>query len=146
LRLDATARYLQDLSDDDTRDVGLGQMTWVVRRTVIDVHHFPTYLEPLAMITWCSAPGRGGPSAADINSPDGARSARRPCGCISIRDPATTAPFAGFEAIFGLSTHGRSVSSRLVLSPPPADLDLSPWPVRFTDFDVMDHVTTRSRS
>ena len=57
LRLDATARYLQDLSDDDTRDAGLAQMTWVVRRTVIDVHQFPTYLEPVDMVTWCSAIG-----------------------------------------------------------------------------------------
>ena len=57
LRLDATARYLQDLSDDDTRDVGLAQMTWVVRRTVVDVHEFPTYLQPLDMVTWCSGIG-----------------------------------------------------------------------------------------
>ena len=57
LRLDATARYLQDLSDDDTRDVGLGQMTWVVRRAVIDVQQFPTYLERLDMVTWCSGLG-----------------------------------------------------------------------------------------
>src|SRR4026207_1667833 len=57
LRLDATARYLQDLSDDDTRDAGLAQMTWVVRRTVIDVQEFPTYLEPVDMVAWCSAIG-----------------------------------------------------------------------------------------
>ena len=36
IRLDAIARYLQDLSDDDTRDAGLAQMTWGVRRTVIE--------------------------------------------------------------------------------------------------------------
>ena len=57
LRLDATARYLQDLSDDDTRDAGLAQMTWVVRRTVIDVREFPTYLESVDMVTWCSGIG-----------------------------------------------------------------------------------------
>ena len=57
LRLDAAARYLQDLSDDDTRDAGLAQMTWVVRRTVIDVMSFPTYLESLDMVTWCSGLG-----------------------------------------------------------------------------------------
>ena len=84
LRLDATARYLQDLSDDDTRDVGLAQMTWVVRRTVIDVHRFPTYLEPLDMVTWCSGIGsRWAERRVDIDSPGGGRSARRRCGCIS---------------------------------------------------------------
>ena len=142
MRLDATARYLQDLSDDDTRDVGLGQMTWVVRRTVIDVHQFPTYLEPLDMVTWCSAIGsRWAERRVDINSPGGGSVSSA---TLWVHLDATTlrptAPFAGFEAIFGPSTQGRSVSSRLVLSPPPADLDLSPWPVRFTDFDVMDHV------
>jgi acyl-ACP thioesterase len=142
LRLDATARYLQDLSDDDTRDVGLAQMTWVVRRTVIDVHQFPSYLEPLDMVTWCSGLGsRWAERRVDICSPGG--------GSISSAtlwvhlDAATlrpAPPFAGFEAIFGESTQGRSVSSRLALGSPPTDVELSPWPVRFTDFDVMDHV------
>src|SRR6185295_897380 len=77
LRLDAAARYVQDLSDDDTRDAGLAQMTWVVRRTVIDVHQFPTYLEAVDMVTWCSAIGSrwaerrvdiGGGDAASISS------------------------------------------------------------------------------
>jgi acyl-ACP thioesterase len=142
LRLDATARYLQDLSDDDTRDVGLGQMTWVVRRAVIDVDQFPTYLEPLEMVTWCSGLGsRWAERRVDISSPSG--------GSISSAtlwvhlDAATlrpVAPDAGFEEIFGRSSQGRQVSSRLVLGPPPPDLSLAPWPVRFTDFDVMDHV------
>src|SRR3954453_17359154 len=57
LRLDATARYVQDLSDDDTRDAGLAQMTWVVRRTVIDVARFPTYPDPLEKVTWFSGLG-----------------------------------------------------------------------------------------
>jgi acyl-ACP thioesterase len=142
LRLDATARYLQDLSDDDTRDVGLSQMTWVVRRTVIDVHRFPTYLEPLDMVTWCSGLGsRWAERRVDINSPEG--------GSISSAtlwvhlDAATLRPVstaADFEEVFAPSTQGRSISSRLMLGAPPPELELSPWPVRFTDFDVMDHV------
>jgi acyl-ACP thioesterase len=146
LRLDATARYLQDLSDDDTRDAGLIQSTWVVRRAVIDVLQFPTYLEPLEMLTWCSGLGsrwaerrvdvdvaRSGGSGGSIRSAtlwvhlDGE----------SLR-PAP--PGATFEQIFAPSTAGRTVSSRLTLGAPPDDLELTPWPVRFTDFDVMDHV------
>jgi acyl-ACP thioesterase len=146
LRLDAAARYLQDLSDDDTRDAGLGQMTWVVRRTVIDVHQFPTYLEPLDMVTWCSGLGsRWAERRVDIASVGGGSSS----GSISSAtlwvhlDADTLRPAlppSGFEAIFAPSTGGRSVSSRLMLDPPPAGLELTPWPVRFTDFDVMDHV------
>jgi hypothetical protein len=41
LRLDAVARYLQDVANDDTRDADWSDPHWwVVRRTVIDVHEF----------------------------------------------------------------------------------------------------------
>lgn len=142
LRLDAAARYLQDLSDDDTRDAGLAQMTWVVRRTVIDVLQFPTYLETLDMVTWCSAIGsRWAERRVDIASPDG--------GLISsatlwvhldgeTQRPATPPP--PFHDIFAPSTSGRTVSSRLTLDPAPADLEVAPWPTRFADFDVMNHI------
>ena len=142
LRLDATARYLQDLSDDDTRDAGLAQMTWVVRRTVIDVHQFPIYLQSLDMITWCSAIGsRWAERRVDIGSGDAASIS---AATLWVHlDAATLRPVptsAEFEQVFAPSAAGRTVSSRLTLAPPPADLTLSPWPVRFTDFDVMNHM------
>ena len=129
MRLDAVARYLQDLSDDDTRDAGLAQMTWVVRRTVIDVHQFPTYLEPVELITWCSAIGsRWAERRVDVSGGSDSE---------MLRPAPTSAPF---ERVFAQSAAGRTVSSRLTLDPPPADLEVSPWPVRFTDFDVMNHI------
>ena len=142
LRLDSTARYLQDLSDDDTRDAGLEQMTWVVRRTVIDVVRFPAYLEVLQLVTWCSGVGsRWAERRVDIDTAAG--------GSISSAtlwvhlDADSLRPLrtpAKFDAIFVASTHGRSVSSRLNLDGPPADVALRPWPIRFADFDVMGHV------
>ena len=146
LRLDATARYLQDLSDDDTRDAGLAQMTWVVRRTVIDVHQFPTYLEPLDTVTWCSAIGsRWAERRVDIGvgvGVGGATSISSATLWVHL-DAATLRPVpmsAEFEQVFAQSAGGRTVSSRLTLAAPPAGLELSPWPVRFTDFDVMNHM------
>jgi acyl-ACP thioesterase len=144
LRLDAIARYLQDLSDDDTRDAGLTQMTWVVRRTVIDVHRFPTYLEPVEMITWCSAIGsRWAERRVDIGR-DVSDAASISSATLWVHlDSETLRPVptsAAFEDVFAQSAAGRTVSSRLTLGPPPADLELSPWPVRFTDFDVMNHI------
>ncbi len=119
-------------------------MVWVVRRTVIDVHQFPTYLEPLDMVTWCSGLGsRWAERRVDISSPSGGsiRSATLWVHLDATTSrPAPLAAAAGFEEAFAGSTVGRAVSSRLVLDSPPADLELSPWPVRFTDFDVMDHV------
>lgn len=139
LRLDATARYLQDLSDDDTRDAGLAEMTWVVRRTVIDVHQFPTYLEAVDMVTWCSAIGsRWAERRVDVA--EGSISSAT----LWVHLDATSLrpiPTSGeFEQVFAHSAAGRTVSSRLTLDPPPADLKLAPWPLRFTDFDVMDHM------
>ena len=58
LRLDAAARFLQDLSADDTADAALPDAeAWVVRKTVIEVAAFPRYLEPLELATWCSGTG-----------------------------------------------------------------------------------------
>jgi acyl-ACP thioesterase len=142
LRLDATARYLQDLSDDDTRDAGLAQMTWVVRRTVIDVHQFPAYLESLDMVTWCSAIGsRWAERRVDIGV-GGAASISSATLWVHL-DAATLRPVpmsTEFEQVFAQSAAGRTVSSRLTLDPPSTNLELSPWPVRFTDFDVMNHM------
>ena len=150
LRLDAIARYLQDLSDDDTRDAGLAQMTWVVRRTVVDVHEFPTYLEPLDMVTWCSGIGsRWAERRVDIRSAGGGAGSGSGSGSISSAtlwvhlDPDSlraTPPTDVFTQTFEASTGGRSISSRLTLAAPPPGLQLTPWSLRFTDFDVMDHV------
>jgi acyl-ACP thioesterase len=142
LRCDAAARYLQDLSDDDTRDAGLDQMTWVVRRTVIDVHHFPTYLEPLDMVTWCSGLGsRWAERRVDLGgSTSGAVSSATLWVHLDRLTLRPTPPPDGFETIFAPSTAGRVVTSRLTLDPPPDGLELTPWPLRFSDFDVMDHV------
>jgi acyl-ACP thioesterase len=144
LRLDATARYLQDLSDDDTRDAGLAQMTWVVRRTVIDVYRFPTYLEPLDMVTWCSGIGsRWAERRVDIAGADQGQGSIRSATLWVHLDPESlrpTRPAREFEAIFGQSGADRRVSSRLTLDGPSSGLELVAWPLRFTDFDVMDHV------
>ena len=58
LRLDAVARYLQDVANDDTRDADWSDPHWwVVRRTVIDVHEFPAYLQEIDLTTWCGGVG-----------------------------------------------------------------------------------------
>ena len=58
LRLDACARYLQDVANDDSRDAGLPNPTaWVARRTVLRVQQFPEYLDMLTLRTWCSGLG-----------------------------------------------------------------------------------------
>jgi acyl-ACP thioesterase len=142
LRLDAAARYVQDLSDDDTRDAGLAQMTWVVRRSVIDVARFPVYLDPVEMITWCSGLGsRWAERRVDIVGDSGGSMSSATLWVHLDRDSLRPAPMsAQFDQIFAPSTLRRTVSSRLTLGAPPSDLALTPWSLRFTDFDVMNHV------
>ena len=58
LRLDAVARYLQDVANDDGRDADWSDPHWwVVRRTVIDVRTFPVYLQEVDLTTWCGGVG-----------------------------------------------------------------------------------------
>ena len=59
LRLDAVARYLQDVSADDTADAALPDARGLggAHARVIEVAPFPRYLEPLALATWCSGTG-----------------------------------------------------------------------------------------
>ncbi|MEY2583315.1 MAG: hypothetical protein QOE09_3164 [Ilumatobacteraceae bacterium] len=142
MRLDAAARYLQDLSDDDTRDAGLDQMTWVVRRTVIDVVQFPTYLEPVEMVTWCSGLGsRWAERRVDIRSEGGgAISSATLWVHLQSETLRPIPPGTAFQEVFSPSTQGRTISSKLSLPAPLPSLDLVTWHPRFADFDVMNHM------
>jgi acyl-ACP thioesterase len=144
LRLDAAVRYLQDVADDDTRDAGfVDAQGWVVRRTVIEVTAFPTYLEPVALRTWCS--GIGSRWAERRTSVRGESGGHLEAATLWVHlDPATMRPQplpAPFHALYGASTEGRTVRATLhhaVESPAP--LVRHPWHLRFTDFDVLGHV------
>ena len=122
------------------RDVGLAQMTWVVRRTVIDVLRFPTYLEPLDMVTWCSGIGsRWAERRVDI---DGAEGGSLSSATLWVHlDPETLRPAAVLrvQQVFATAAAGRSVTSRLSWTVR-LRRSMVDWPVRFADFDVMDHV------
>ena len=58
LRLDAAARYLQDIATDDSIDGAYDDPHgWVVRRTEMWVDHFPKYLDDINIETWCGGVG-----------------------------------------------------------------------------------------
>jgi acyl-ACP thioesterase len=140
-RLDAIARLLQDVSDDDARAAGFGEYTWVVRRTVIAVHQFPAYLEPVSLRTWCS--GFGAAWAERRISMRGDIGGRLESATLWVHlDPGSMRPARmprDFLDVFGPSADGRPVSAKPRLSSPPDDAG-TPWPVRFADFDVLEHV------
>jgi len=58
-RLDAIARWLQDIAYDDLIEAGFeGEGAWIVRRTRIRVERFPRFGEDLRLRTFCSGIGR----------------------------------------------------------------------------------------
>lgn len=143
LRLDAAVRYLQDLSADDTADVALPDAeAWVVRKTVLEVHRFPRYLEPMALATWCS--GIGSHYAERRVSLLGERGGRIEGAttwvCVDMASGRPRRIPDGFEAIYGEASGGRRIKARLVHPAPGPEVRHAPWPVRRTDLDVLDHV------
>ncbi len=144
LRLDAAARFLQDLSADDTADAALPDAeAWVVRKTVIEVAAFPRYLEPLALATWCSGVGSHWAErrVAIVGERGGAIEAATTWVHIDLDSGRPTRIPDGFDDLYGEAHGGRRVKARLDHPDPPADaLDGFAWPLRFTDFDVLGHV------
>jgi acyl-ACP thioesterase len=145
-RLDAAARYLQDVAGDDAADSDLDAttFTWVVRRTVIDMHAAFGFREQTELATWCS--GTGGRWAArrtSMTGEDGGRlEAEALWICIDLTTQAPVRLPDTFHEIYGPSAGGRRVSSRLELSPPPSgdDAVVVPWPLRATDHDILAHM------
>jgi acyl-ACP thioesterase len=144
LRFDALARYLQDVSNDDTRDARLDDdMAWVVRRTVLVAEQFPVFGEELDLVTFCG--GLGGRWAERRVSIAGDLGGRVEAATLWVHlDVATSKPkplSAQFVSLFGEAASGRTVRARLHHSNPPVSPGpLKPWPTRAVDFDLLGHV------
>lgn len=142
LRLDAAARYLQDVSADDTAEIDLpGRDHWVVRRLTMQVGRFPVLREPLTLRTWCAA--YGSHHAERRVEVRGAGGGSIDAAVLWVHvDPASGRPARlpdAFADHYGPSA-GPSPSTRLRLPGPPPDGDRRAWPLRFTDFDALGHV------
>jgi acyl-ACP thioesterase len=142
LRFDALARYLQDVSNDDTRDAGLADdLTWVVRRVVAEVRRFPILGEELLLRTFCS--GTGPRWAERRVSIEGDRGGSIEASTLWVFVDAAGRPARlpdGFLDLFGEAAGGRTVRARLRHGSAPAKTVASSWSLRFTDFDVLGHV------
>ena len=144
LRLDACARYLQDIGNDDTADSGVedGETTWVVRRAVVDVHRAPVWREDVELATWCG--GTGGRWAGRRLTTEGSRGGHVEVDTLWVHiDVATGTPLRlppRFVAAYAEAAQGRRISSRLWLGGPPGDADVRAWPLRAVDIDLLGHV------
>ena len=144
LRLDALARYCQDVSSDDTVDAHLANdMAWVVRRTAVEFRRSPSFRELLTMTTFCS--GIGGRWAERRVSISGPIGAAIEVGSLWVHlDVDTGRPLAlppDFHSCYDEAAAGRQVSARLQHpTAPPVLADRERWAVRFADFDLLGHV------
>jgi acyl-ACP thioesterase len=144
LRLDALARFLQDVAADDAHEVGLRAASWVVRRTALAIDGRPSFGDRVELTTFCGGIGsRWAERRTTVTGPG----VRIESSALWVfLDPDTGRPAAlpqTFLDAYGEASGGRTVSSRLTLAPPPADesgLTRRPWPLRATDFDVLGHV------
>jgi acyl-ACP thioesterase len=143
IRLDAVARYLQDVANDDAVDaIGDDAAGWVVRRTELHVERFPVFREELDLTTWAS--GTGGRWAERRTSVTGDRGGSIEANALWVHvDIATGRPKRLADSFFdayGDAAAGRTVHARLTHGDPPDGAEGVPWPVRFSDFDVLGHV------
>lgn len=141
LRLDALARFLQDVAADDAADVGLRSATWVVRKTTLEIDGRPRFGERIELTTFCGGLGsRWAERRTVVVGP----TSRIESASVWVHldeasgRPAPLPPL--FLEAYTESAAGRTVSSRLTLPSPPADATRRPWPLRPTDFDVLGHV------
>lgn len=146
LRLDAVARYLQDIATDDSDDLGtLEARAWVVRRTSIEQRRAPHNAEDLDLVTFCS--GMGGRWAERRVSVTGAQGGSVEAVTLWVHlDPVTGRPKTlpeEFIATYREASGGREVTARQLHEPivsGDAEVHTMPWWPRVTDLDVLDHV------
>jgi acyl-ACP thioesterase len=143
LRLDAVARYLQDVAADDVLDAGWApdEHIWVVRRTVLDVTKPFLDDTAVALETWCA--GVSASAAARRTSLTGDRGGSIEAEMTWIhlgRDLQPQRLGERFLSVYGASAAGRRASTRLELGGPPHDAARVDWRLRATDVDRLSHV------
>lgn len=152
IRLDALARWLQDVAYADVEDAGLAQSAvWVVRRNRISVRRFPRFAERFMVRTFCSGLGRMWAERRTTIEPaageNGASAVRPAVEAVALwvhLDPTNwqPMPFTDAEiAAYGNHVTGRRVSARLRHpAPGPDAAERGRWTFRATECDIADHV------
>jgi len=145
MRLDALARWLQDVAYADVEEASVaGAAIWVVRRTRIRVERFPRFGERFELKTFCSGFGRAWAERRTAIVPsDGEAPGVQAVSLWVHLDPATRRPFALTPReleLYGEATRGRRVTARL-RHPAPGSADTArSWTFRATERDLAGHI------
>jgi acyl-ACP thioesterase len=141
LRLDAVARFVQDVGNDDVADAGLDpNIPWVIRRSEVSIDGWPRLGERVGIATWCGGTGsRWAERRVTFSTPSGTIDVATLVVHLDGQGRPARLP-AWFDEVYAPAALGRTLTSRLVLSGPPADAGGRPWPLRSVDLDVLGHV------
>jgi acyl-ACP thioesterase len=141
-RLDAIARWLQDIAYLDIVDAGFeGQGAWIVRRGRIRVDAFPGFGDQLELRTFCSGIGRF--SAERRTSIRGDRAGVETVARWVCLDPDRGRPMRftpEFLSAYEESAAGRDANVRRRHPDPPVDAERSPWLFRASEMDPARHI------
>jgi len=142
LRLDALARYLQDVASEDVIDVGRppSEHVWVVRRTELEV--VAPFHDDLHVELETCASGVAPTAASRRYTLRGDNGGHVEAESLWIHLDRELRPLRlddGFLEVYGPSTEGRRASTRLTLPPPTVGADRD-WPLRVVDVDRLGHV------
>lgn len=146
IRLDALARYLQDVAYDDYAAAGFADepdATWVARRVTMAIDVLPRFEEVLVLRTFASAIA---PRWAERRiSIAGEHGGRLEAAVLWVFLRPSTGAIAklpqAFLDVYGEAAAGRTVRARFVHDATvPDDVEVLPWSLRVTDLDVLQHV------
>lgn len=145
VRLDALARWLQDVAYADVEEAGLASASaWVVRRTRLRVARFPRFGEHLEARTFCSGLGRLWAERRTTIARPGAAGGDVEAVALWIHlDPVSwrPAPLAGPALELYRETAGeRRVKARLRHPLPQAATPCGSWWFRASELDLAGHI------
>lgn len=140
LRIDAVARYLQDVGFDDTNDLGLGDGgIWVARSieiVAISKDNWPTRNQVVELETYCGGVGKV-VAQRNVNIfNDGVKSIETKTLWVSLDQDANLSPIPTW--LKDVYSNAESVSSKRQLSLKPKGESID-FPLRQTDLDINNH-------
>ncbi len=140
VRLDALARWLQDVAYEDVEDAGLAlSAVWVVRRTQVSVRRFPRFAERVELATHSSRVGR---AWAERRTTLGAGGEAVALWVHLDSETWRPAPFSQHElAVYDVPESAGRLSARLrhPIAPERVEREYS-WSFRAAECDIAGHV------
>jgi acyl-ACP thioesterase len=142
IRLDALARWLQDVARADLEDaLGGEDWLWIVRRTRIRVERFPSFGEACMARTWCSGTGSmWAERRTTISGPRASVEAVALWVRIDEQRNRPVPPSAACSELYAPSADGRRVKARLRHPAPNADAERAAWRFRAAELDLAGHI------